>query len=91
MEEWCRRNKFRASSIGNWVPFFYDKRRFFNYKHWTDLHKIAKFLNPKVGAWTLVITGREKHDWGFMTDKGFKSHKELGVGDLGAKLGSEPD
>lgn len=85
-EEWCGRTSFSFCNHPRCSPHWgtrnWSYRRFFNYKHWTDLHKIVGFSREEKGSWTLVFTGPERHDWGFMTDKGFKSHKELGVGDL---------
>lgn len=61
--------------------------RRFNFKSNTDLHKIVSFDRPGKGAWTLVITGPEKREWGFMTDEGWVSRVDFG---LGASNGPEP-
>lgn len=82
-EEWCKRHEFMTTAAGDqWVPSRYSHRRRFNYKFWEDLHKIVLFDREGKGSWTLVITGREQHTWGFMTREGFKTHKELATGDL---------
>lgn len=36
----------------------------------TDWHRIAQ-LDPR-GAWTIVLTGRRAHTWGFLADDGSK-------------------
>lgn len=43
----------------------------------TDLHRIA-FL-PTGEAWTLVLAGRAKRDWGFLTPTGWVAHERYFV------------
>lgn len=43
--------------------------RWFSFHRHTDFHQIARFNNGR-DAWTLVITGRERRKWGFLTDQG---------------------
>lgn len=96
-EEWCPKEEFRFGMIdplggsSGWIDFRRKMVTRFNFKRYTDLHKIASFhRGSESGAWTLIFTGPERQVWGFMTDQGFFTHKELGVGDT-TPYQTEPD
>jgi hypothetical protein len=96
VEEICTPEQFDYVSAGEpgrrhniWAPYHTRRIHRFNFKTNTDLHRIVKFFRPQ-GAWTLVFTGPERRDWGFMTDKGWLSRKEFGLGGSN-DYGPEPD
>lgn len=90
-EEVCTPDNFRMA--GNvWIPEKYCSIRFFNFKNNTDLHRITSFRYPREGAWTLVLTGPIRREWGFMTANGWVDRKAFGAGAInGPKPGPEPD
>lgn len=88
-EETCTPATFQKDSHNRWVPHDYVHRKRWNWKNNTDLHRITRFDRPG-GSWTLVITGPEQRDWGFMTGDGWISRKEFGLGGTN-DYGPEPD
>lgn len=105
-EQWCTPNTFHHS--GNpeaktasqhvsqrvWVAFFSRHVRRFSFHRNTDLHKIVEFdRGGECGAWTLIFTGPERREWGFMTDKGWVSRVALNLGASEPREphGPEPD
>lgn len=82
IEEVCRPHQFEiglTTDGPSWVPYHIRRIRRFNFKTETDLHRITKF-SRKQGAWTLVITGPELREWGFMTAEGWVSRRVFGLG-----------
>lgn len=43
-----------------------------SFHHATDQHRIVRFRANHNGAWTLLLTGGEKRNWGFQTRDGWK-------------------
>ncbi len=91
IEEWCRRDEFNLFG-DKWGTRRCSRRRFLNLKRKTDLHKITEFIRPG-GAWTLIITGPEGREWGFMTNEGWVSRVAFGFGASAPRyqFRSEPD
>lgn len=93
-EEVCTPENFQAvqtPGLGRiWMPHRIRKIRRFNHKTNTDLHRITHFAR-RSGAWTLVITGPERREWGFMTADGWVSRKVFGLGAVDSnEFGPEP-
>lgn len=90
-EEWCKATEFRTGPHAEWVPSRYNRRRRFNFKWNTDLHKITRF--ERDGSWTLIITGPEAREWGFRTNQGWVSRVALNLGasEPRGPHGREPD
>lgn len=76
-----------------WARFLVKHVRFFNIHNNTDLHQIREFHRPGKGSWTLIFTGPERREWGFMTDKGWVSRVALNLGASAPRepFGPEPD
>jgi hypothetical protein len=102
-EWWCKRTEFRTmlTNIEDpfappkmaWMDFHQKQVRRFNFHTNTDLHMIREFDRGEKGAWTLIFTGPEKREWGFMTDQGWVSRVALNLGASAPreKHGPEPD
>ncbi len=98
-ENWCLLRDFKSKFVGaivagervhRWDGYTERTVRRFSYHHYADLHKIDSFLRGRSkGAWTLMVTGPVRQKWGFMTDQGFFSAKELGVGNIAGKNDAE--
>lgn len=65
-ERWIRH---LPGAKGGWRLYFRKVRRF-SFHRATDGHKITHLRRPKRGAWTIIITGRERNQWGFLTPTG---------------------
>lgn len=89
-EEICKANQFKNHGK-DWIPHHTRRIRRFNHKSSTDLHRIIKFMRPE-GSWTLVVTGPERREWGFMTSDGWISRRVFGLGSTneGEAFGPEP-
>lgn len=93
-EDWCTPAGFqlacaderpqlaRTGERGQWVGYVRRRVHRLSFHRATDLHKIVSFHRGRAhGAWTFLITGPERgREWGFMTDHGWLSRKELGLG-----------
>lgn len=98
-EWWCTPDTFRVNSCDPdsedpiWTRFKTKWVRRFNFHRNTDLHQIRKFDRGDRGAWTLIFTGPERREWGFMTNNGWLSRVALNLGASAPRdhLGPEPD
>lgn len=102
LERWCGAEDFKLfagepSSIKRglaiWSGYKTKHVRRLSFHRNTDLHKIVKFKRAERGAWTLIFTGPERREWGFMTDQGWVSRVALNLGASAPRQphGPEPD
>lgn len=79
MEQWCKADDFQA--VGRrWIKFNRRRVNRFSFHKKTDLHKIMRFNRGDEGAWTLIFTGPKAREWGFRTDKGWVSRRDMNLG-----------
>jgi hypothetical protein len=83
-ERWMRyfrpRESIHQFPHWRWGRFSIKHVRRFSFHKPNDIHQIIEFNRPQ-GSWTLFITGAERQEWGFMTERGWVHWSEY----IGAK------